>query len=272
MSTEEESRLDQEEQNADELDAGPLGGLMQAITADVDERLTRAGEEQTAAIKALAERFGTSDTDVGDRFADLTDKMEETRKEVSTLHNLVTELPAGGPWLWDVLGPEAQRDLWNELDAFVSWLQNRILRHNSSRLNWLPPCWYKHPDAVEQLTALMVAHKASYNPKVKTASHALVDWFHRGLWPTMDIIKARGTFKYCIEQREHKEAVPAGEMLAGSADFAAFVDATVPELEETADDTDGEVPPWSVDRATGEVIEPPADDEPPEPDDGGQHG
>lgn len=271
MSTEEEeSSLNQEEQKAGELDAGPLGGLMQAITADVDERLENAGEEQTAAIKALAERFGTSDTEMGERFADLTEKMEETRKEVSTLHDLVTELPAGGPWLWEALGPQAQRELWTELDAFVSWLQNRILRHNSSRLNWLPSCWYKHPDAVEQLTALMVAHKASYNPKMTTASHSLVDWFHRCLWPTMEVIKSRGTFKYCIEQREHKEVVPAGEMLAGSADFAAFVDATVPETE--SDESDGEVLPWSVDRGTGEVIESSADDEPPEPDDGSQHG
>lgn len=243
--------------------AGTFEELLEVITADVDKRLASSEQRNATVVNALSGRIGEMDTQVRDHLAELVGKVEETRKEVSTLHDLVTDLPAGGPWLWDVLEPEAQRALWTELDAFVSWLQNRILRHNSSRLNWLPSCWYKHPDAVEQLTALMVAHKASYNPKMTTASHSLVDWFHRCLWPTMEVIKSRGTFKYCIELREHKEVAPAGHMDPGSADFMAFVEAAVPEAE--TQNEAGEDAPSSVDPTTGEVIEPPHDEDPPDP-------
>lgn len=245
-------------------EAGATEELLEVITSDVDKRLASAEQRNAALVNQLSGRIGETDTQVREQLAELAEKVEETRKEVSTLHDLVTDLPAGGPWLWDALDPDDQRALWNELDAFVSWLQNRILCHNSSRLNWLPPCWYKHPDAVEQLTALMVAHKASYNPKMATASHSLVDWFHRCLWPTMEVIKGRGTFKYCIELREHKEVEPAGWMVPGSGAFTAFVDATVPATPEP------ELP--RVDSGTGEIIEPSDADEPPEPAGESAHG
>lgn len=262
-------------------EAGPYDELLAAITADVDTRLARSEERNAGLVNELAEAFGNSDAQVRGKVGELIGKVDETQQVVSSLHDLVTDLPAGGPWLWAELDPKAQRDLWIELDAFVSWLQNRILSHNTSRQSGIAPCWYKHPDAVEQLTALMVAHKASYNPKTKKASHALVDWFHRALWPTMEVIKARGTFKNCIEKREHKDVEPAGQFAAGSEEFSAFLDETAPapvEAEEPksapgapaeSSGQDGEgPPPWLVDQATGEISEPPEMDEPPEPEEG----
>lgn len=256
-------------------EAGPYDELLAAITADVDSRLARYEEHTAGIVNELAETFGNADADVRGKVGELAGKVDETQKVVSSLHDLVTDLPAGGPWLWAELDAAAQRDLWIELDAFVSWLQNRILSHNTSRLAGIAPCWYKHPDAVEQLTALMVAHKASYNPRSKKASHALVDWFHRALWPTMEIIKARNTFKNCIEQREHKETAPAGQLLAGSPSFNAFLDDTVPapeEPKEPAEDGPGEEagpPDYLIDPSTGEISEPDDLDAPPEPEEGG---
>lgn len=205
---------------------------------------------------------------------ELIRRLCETEESVAALVEELANYPAGGPWLWEGLEPEAQRALWIELDAFVSWLQNRILSHHASKEGWISPCWYKHPDAVEQLTALMVAHKASYHPKSKTPSHTLVDWFQRCLWPTMDTLKQRQTFKQCLQKREHEEPyAPGMNLVASDKDFTAFVDATVPEAPAAAgpkapgpipEATETGLPPWTVEPGTGEIIEPHASDGPPE--------
>ncbi|MCV9996451.1 DUF4913 domain-containing protein [Paeniglutamicibacter sp. ZC-3] len=206
---------------------------------------------------------------------ELIRRLGETEETVAALVEELANYPAGGPWLWEGLEPGAQRALWIELDAFVTWLQNRILSHHASKEGWIAPCWYKHPDAVEQLTALMVAHKASYHPKSKGPSHALVDWFQRCLWPTMDTLKQRQTFKQCLQKREHEEPyAPGMNLVANDKDFTAFVDATVPEAPAAAgpkapgpvpEDPETGLPQWMVDPGTGEIIEPPAGDEPPDP-------
>lgn len=181
---------------------------------------------------------------------ELATRMSTTEDTVAALVAELTDYPAGGPWLWGGLTAEHQRALWTELDEFVSWLQNRILCHSMSKDDWIPPCWYRHPDAVEQLTALMVAHQASYQPKTKKPSHALVDWFLRGLWPTMDILKQRRTLKPCLDKGEHQEQYMAGvQLVAASEDFISFLEEALP------------APPAGVDPATGEVTGP---DSPPE--------
>ncbi|MGP5220412.1 hypothetical protein [Arthrobacter rhombi] len=191
------------------------------------------------------------------RIPEMDRRLANTEEAVEGLLAVLANYPAGGPWLWDGLEPDAKRDLWIELDAFVVWLQNRILCHHADRTRWITPCWYLHPDVVEQLTALMVAHKASYHPKAKTPSHMLVDWFQRCLWPTMDSLKDRLTLKPCQTQREHVEAYMKGTNLAGgSEDFLAFVEETVPGSVEE----EPEAP--AADRETGEVIEPPNDEAP----------
>jgi len=184
----------------------------------------------------------------------LAHRLSETEDTVAALVEELTDHPAGGPWLWDGLDAEAQRELWVELDAFVSWLQNRILCHHMSKDNWISPCWYRHPDAAEQLTALMVAHKASYHPKAAQATHGLVDWFQRCLWPTMDTLKQRMTFKACLSKGEHEpQYMPGVQLVAASDEFAAFLDETVPapaesgepgphELADLADPETGELP------------------------------
>lgn len=176
---------------------------------------------------------------------ELDTRMSTTEETVAALVAELTDYPAGGPWLWAGLTTERQRSLWTELDAFVSWLQNRILCHSMSKDDWIPPCWYRHPDAVEQLTAVMVAHQASYRPKTKKPSHALVDWFLRALWPTMDILKQRRTLKGCLDKGQHQEQYMTGvQLVAGSDDFTAFLDEALPE------------PPEGVDPDTGEITGP----------------
>jgi len=166
----------------------------------------------------------TEDAPGPEVLADLLDRMGSVEELAANLFEELTSYPAGGPWFWEELNREQRKELWTELDGFVVWLQNRILRHWSNPNGWIPACWYPHPDAVEMLTALMVAHKAAYRAKSKKPSFELTEWFSRALWPTMETFTQRLTFKNCMENQEHYEATGSGlELAAKSPDFTAFV-------------------------------------------------
>lgn len=138
-------------------------------------------------------------------------------------YDQLANYPAGGPWFWHELNGNQRAELWAELETFVTWLQNRILCHWSNPEGSIAPCWYLHPDAVELLTALMVAHKAAYRHKSKKPSFELTEWFTRGLWPTMDAFARRSTFKNCIGQQEHQPSTGGVVLEENSAAFSDFV-------------------------------------------------
>lgn len=72
--------------------------------------------------------------------------------------------PAGGGdsftpsrFSWEHLDREAAAALWAELIAWTTWLRRTYELHDK-----IPPCWFAHDAIREELTALMVAHKAAY--------------------------------------------------------------------------------------------------------------
>jgi hypothetical protein len=168
---------------------------------------------------------------------EILDRLGGVEELAAGLFEELSSYPDSGPWFWAELKPEQRKELWVELDGFVVWLQNRILRHSSNSLGWIPECWYRHPDAVELLTALMVAHQSAYRGKSRKPGFELTEWFSRGLWPTMEVLERRMTFKNCMEGQGHFDATSPGlELTAASVAFTAFVD------EETAVAVTGDTP------------------------------
>lgn len=160
---------------------------------------------------------------------DILERLGNVEELTEYLYTELSNYPAGGPWFWKELSPQQRHDLWVELDEFVTWLQNRILRHWSNPEGWIAPCWYLHPDAVEQLTALMVAHKAAYRTKSQKPSFELTEWFTRGLWPTLETFTRRTTFKNCVAEGEHRPSAGGKVLTGSSAEFLAFVAADTTE-------------------------------------------
>jgi hypothetical protein len=157
---------------------------------------------------------------------EILDRLGGVEELAAGLFEELSAYPDSGPWFWADLKPEQRKELWTELDGFVVWLQNRILRHSSNSLGWIPECWYRHPDAVELLTALMVAHTSAYRGKSRKPGFELTEWFSRGLWPTMEALERRMTFKNCMEGQGHFDATSPGlQLTAASPDFTAFVNA-----------------------------------------------
>lgn len=165
----------------------------------------------------------TAEAPGADAVPGILSRLESVEQLAVDLASELADYPAGGPWFWRELAPQQRAELWAELDDFVVWLQNRILTHVSDSSASIPPCWYRHPDAVEMLTALMVAHSAAYRPKTHKPSFVLVDWFQRALWPTLETFKARNTFKNCRDNNAHRESFGGILLEAGSAEFEEFL-------------------------------------------------
>ncbi|WP_216917656.1 hypothetical protein [Nocardia noduli] len=75
---------------------------------------------------------------------------------------------------WDSLDVHGARQLWEDLTEWVDWL--RYTYQLESRIK---PCWYRHSAVREELTALMVAHKAVYMTEpaaVGTYREDLISW------------------------------------------------------------------------------------------------
>lgn len=161
--------------------------------------------------------------------SEILDRLANVEEVAGHVYEELSNYPAGGPWLWEGLSLDQRRELWVELGEFVTWLQNRILCHWSNTEGSIAPCWYLHPDAVELLTALMVAHKAAYKAKSKKPSFELTEWFTRALWPTLEALARRSTFKNCLSEREHRPSSGGIVLDGASTAFRDFVTETTTE-------------------------------------------
>ena len=113
----------------------------------------------------------------------LAGRLESLETLVEAMTNQLVEAPDGGPWAWKHLGASQTRALFTDLRDWVDWLITRYELRGEDET--IPPCWFRHPVAVEELTALMVAWKAAYSQKETAPSDALVNWHDRWLWPTL---------------------------------------------------------------------------------------
>jgi hypothetical protein len=78
-------------------------------------------------------------------------------------------------WCWRDLGPHAQAELMDQLDAWTAWL-----RHRYPLARRIPSCWYQHPELIEELTALWLAWQGAYQQPDAPLT-AAADWHDRWL-------------------------------------------------------------------------------------------
>ena len=128
------------------------------------------------------------------------DALEATVEEIVDLLEKLTTPGEDGPWWWEGLDRESAAALWVELAEFVGYLSRRYGRNLPDSVGAdIPGCWYRHPVAVELLTALMVSHKGAYLTGPREPGFHLVDYHERSLWPTFDRLRQLQVFKYCQE-------------------------------------------------------------------------
>ena len=135
-------------------------------------------------------------TDTGEVLEDegqsVGERLERLEEAVADIAELL-RLSPGGPWAWHMLEPPARRELAEKLVKWVEWLSSRYLANLSQeKVFELPPRWFTNPVFVELMTALYVGYLSVYSPRQRVPSMALIEWHERGLWPTLDRIKALG--------------------------------------------------------------------------------
>ena len=131
---------------------------------------------------------------------------------------------AGGPYYWETLPHDQAAKLWEDVGKFVTWLDGRYLTNLADPSYRLPACWYRHPIAVEELTALMVAHRAAYDTRSVKASSALVNWHQRALWPALDSLKLRAGLAGFRDRNEHREPHTGPATFSVTADYRDYIE------------------------------------------------
>ena len=72
---------------------------------------------------------------------------------------LVQPVGAPRPHLWCAHTPEAQAQALDELESWIEWLVDRYrLDHRT-----IPPCWSRHSELIEELSALRQAWQTAYS-------------------------------------------------------------------------------------------------------------
>ncbi|MCM3662527.1 hypothetical protein M3148_16235 [Georgenia satyanarayanai] len=115
---------------------------------------------------------------------------------VAALAETLAARAGGGPWWWQTLGREEAARLWQDLAEFVTYLSGRYLSGLPAEYR-VAACWYRHPVAVELLTALMVAHTGAYRDPGSEPGPGLVDFHERSLWPTLERLRHLRLFSSC---------------------------------------------------------------------------
>lgn len=123
---------------------------------------------------------------------DLQDALDELLQQLSD------DAGGGRPsrWSWHHADPKQRAQMWTALAAFVDWLIGRYRPTNNAEIR---PCWYRHPVAVEELWALMVAWRAAYCAGNRP-SDQLIAWHQHWLWPCLERLGLYAGWRGCGAQ------------------------------------------------------------------------
>jgi hypothetical protein len=128
------------------------------------------------------------------------EQLSRLAMDVEYLHEEASASSSSAPWAWrNLTGPAAEKQ-WCELADWVGWLRGRY-----PLARRVPLCWWRHPELVEELTALWLAWKDAYATKHAHLA-APADWHARWLPDFLRRIGAGGWNIGC--EGDHKEQVP----------------------------------------------------------------
>jgi hypothetical protein len=127
------------------------------------------------------------------------EQLSRLAMDVEHLHEQASSSSSSAPWTWRNLTGSAAEKQWVELADWVAWLRGRY-----PLARRVPLCWWRHPELVEELTALWLAWKDAYATKHAHLA-APADWHARWLPDFLCRIGAGGWNIGC--EGDHKEQV-----------------------------------------------------------------
>lgn len=113
----------------------------------------------------LAERVQSLEK-ISDQLLDAMDAQQQRIEQLESAGPVPVSVSSGDaepaayvPYCWRHVSAAEARGLWVRLREWVDWVNGRYF---SSSWKSIRPCWFRHPAAVEELTALWAAWEAAY--------------------------------------------------------------------------------------------------------------
>lgn len=118
----------------------------------------------------LTERVGALEK-ISDQLLDAMDAQQQRIEQLESSGPVPALAPSGDaqaqetepvayvPYCWRYVSAAEARGLWVRLREWVDWVNGRYF---ASSWESIRPCWFRHPAAVEELTALWAAWEAAY--------------------------------------------------------------------------------------------------------------
>lgn len=130
---------------------------------------------------------------------------------------------ASEQWVFAALNSADRRQRLNELNDWLTWLISQYPSAESK----IPPCWYRHPEAVNRLAALYVGWLRTYVEIIDPPKPlALVEW-HKALDQTLPNL---GFPNRCLSDGTHYNPPGEQNQWATDADFPELLVAGLPGL------------------------------------------
>lgn len=138
--------------------------------------------ERVKALEALSDQL----LDVLDALRDRVEQLESTGPVPAAVggdyevQDVALAEPASYvPYCWRHVSAAEARGLWVRLREWVDWVNARYF---SSSWESVRPCWFRHPAAVEELTALWAAWESAYRaPDEGEGFSDAALWWHEKL-------------------------------------------------------------------------------------------
>lgn len=142
-------------------------------------------------VAGLRDRLTALETAAGDQTAgeELGERLEDLAEQVRVLAELHEAGGSDGPvWDWSAMTTDQATRAWQELTGWVEGVllpRNPGLHVKQRRDGGIPTggwadCWYAHPEAVEELSALYGTWKQAYAAKDRSAAK-VAEWRDRWL-------------------------------------------------------------------------------------------
>lgn len=130
-----------------------------------------------------------------------SEQLRQLQSEIQGLREPTLDDSGPTAFAWNSLGAHQAETLWLQLAEWVGWLRGRY-----PLARQVPACWWRHPELVEELTALWLAWREAYVEKSAPLT-AAADWHDRWLPGFLRRIGAGGWNLAC--EGEHKDRLPS---------------------------------------------------------------
>lgn len=192
------STQDADDPAGEEVDDTEVPLLDETMLPEVVAELAITGEQHTQRLAALNGKVTELDVTVADHAAGLH-TLEENFKALRQSLVEKVDLTRPSRWAWEFLTRDEALQLWTETRWFVDYL---IHRYPLSSEVSIPPCWYRHTVAVDELSDVYAAWREAYCSGDRPST-AMTAWRDRWLWPALLRLASHADWRECKEQRRH---------------------------------------------------------------------